>query len=517
MRRRVVIVGGGATGVAAFAALVRHRVAARVDIVDPLPVGSGRAFATTRPALLCNTSVGIMSLVAGAPDDFLDHLLARGVPADRDAFVPRFHFSRYVRDRYLAYRVLHRRGGGAGGHVRGRASFVRRVPGGGYEVVLDDGRRLDATDVLLCQGYGDPVVPGTLRPHLGADRLFIGPCPEGALLTAMPGPASRVLVLGTRLSAIDAGLLLCGAGHRVVMASPSGELPAVRTRTGSRPGPPLTPDLAALDFSGPRFERQLVALVARAASTVSGRRLRDQVATPVRVPVPVPDDPVERLRREIRLAEEGRTDWQDILCATVDAANQVLPALDAPTRAAALRRCAPLLRYLGAIPLGTARTLLRHVEAGRLTIRRGVPVEIAPGPRRWRAVWSGEAAERYDAVVTAAGYGDPPLHVSGDHLHLTGAGCRHPGAAPGIGEDVRVRFPGSPVPERIWAVGVTSSSRVPSINAVYPMVQQADAVARACRDHPAPEAAPTRRAASCAARAKAPTAPVSSPVRPTGP
>ncbi|MEV3989872.1 FAD/NAD(P)-binding protein [Streptomyces sp. NPDC049837] len=487
----MVIVGGGATGVAAFVALVRHRVAARIDIVDPLPVGTGRAFATTSPALLCNTSVGIMSLVPGYPDDFLDHLLARGVPADRHAFVPRHHFSRYVRDRYVTYGVLHRRGGGAGGHVRGRASAVRRLPGGGYEVVLDDGRRVDATDVLLCQGYAGPVVPGTLRPHLGREGLFLGPYPEGALLTAMPRTASRVLVLGSRLSAIDAALLLCGAGHRVVMASPSGELPAVRARTGSRPGPPLTADFAALDFSGPRLERQLVALVARATSTVGAQRLRDQVTTSV--------DTVERLRREIRLAENGHTHWQDILCAMVDAANQVLPALDVPTRAAVLRRCAPLLRYLGAFPLGTARTLLGHMESGRLAVRRGVPVEVAPGPP-WRAVWAGGAAERFDAVVTAAGYGDPPLHTSGDHLHLD-APARHrgPGTAPHIGEDLRVRFPAGPVPERIWTVGVTSSPRVPSINAVYPVVQQADTIARGWRDQATPVTVTTHRAASRAA------------------
>src|SRR5579875_1554112 len=62
-KREVVIVGAGIAGVAAFIGAVRSRSVSRVDIVDPRGVGNGIAFATTEPALLCNTSVETMSLL----------------------------------------------------------------------------------------------------------------------------------------------------------------------------------------------------------------------------------------------------------------------------------------------------------------------------------------------------------------------------------------------------------------------------------------------------------------------
>ena len=79
--RRLVIVGGGASGVAAFVAAVRYGVAQSIDIVDPRGIGRGTAFAARRAALLCNTSVETMSIVDDNPDDFLAYLHSIGVPA----------------------------------------------------------------------------------------------------------------------------------------------------------------------------------------------------------------------------------------------------------------------------------------------------------------------------------------------------------------------------------------------------------------------------------------------------
>lgn len=464
--RRVVIVGAGATGVAAFAALVRHGIAAHVDVVDPHPPGRGHAFDAAHPALLCNTSAGIMSLRAEDPDDFVRHLRRSAPAPGRDSFVPRALFGEYARATYAAAVALHRSRGGGHRHVAARCVAVRRT-GGGYRVLLAAGGPLVASDVLLCQGLSEPRVPDVLAPHVGTDSAFASPFPEPRLLGTLR-PGSRVLVLGTRLTGIDAALLLCGAGHTVTMASPSGQLPAVRTRTGARTGLVSAADIRALDLTGPRLNRDIVALVRRASAAVSPYPLRRQVSTAGAT--------TARLRAEIALAEQGRTAWQDVVCSFVDAANDALAPLDAAVRHTALERCSTLFsRYLAAFPLGNARRLLGHLDAGRLRITAGTPVDLRRGAR-WTATWPDATTGTFDAVVGAAGYHPPPLHADGTGLDLTGGSGR--GEAPHVEPDLRIRLPRSAQPERIWLLGIPSAARVASINAIYPMAQQ---VARTCR------------------------------------
>ncbi|MEU4743291.1 FAD/NAD(P)-binding protein, partial [Actinosynnema sp. NPDC023658] len=259
MSRRIVIVGGGVTGVTAFAAAVRHRCADRIDVVDPLPPGTGTAFATDHPALLCNTSVGIMSLLPDDPHDFLRHLHERGVPAGPDDVVARGLFHDYVRVRYADHAARFRAEGGVHRHIRAEAARVHRDVDGGYHVVAGD-HVLPATDVLVCLGYGEPVVPAVLAEHVDHELIFRSPFPADRLLAALPRPAD-VLVLGTRLSAVDAAVLLCGQGHAVTLASPSGRLPAVRSRTGrGRAGLVRPQDITALGRTVPSLYADVLAL-----------------------------------------------------------------------------------------------------------------------------------------------------------------------------------------------------------------------------------------------------------------
>lgn len=99
-RRRLAIVGGGASGVAAFVAAVRYGIAESIDLVDPVGIGAGVAFSAKHDGLLCNTSVETMSIVEDQPDDFLAYLRDVGVTATRDTFAPRAYVSRYLETRY---------------------------------------------------------------------------------------------------------------------------------------------------------------------------------------------------------------------------------------------------------------------------------------------------------------------------------------------------------------------------------------------------------------------------------
>jgi uncharacterized NAD(P)/FAD-binding protein YdhS len=458
----VVIIGGGAAGTAVFLALVRHRAVESVDVVDSRSPGSGAVFGAASPQLLCNTSAGVMSLDPADPGGFVRYLRQSGVPATADCFVPRELVARYCGDAYREHVALAARHGIAHRHVPGHASRVRRL-GAGYRIELaDGGGQLWADDVVVATGTGPPVVPDLVRPHLGRPGLFATVDPAGLDVLA---PGSSVLVLGSRLSAVDATLLLCGRGHRVAMTSRSGSLPAVRTRLGA--GTPLDPvALADLDLTDPALPLAVLRLVRRAV----GRPLRAQVSTAT--------DPVTRLREEITLARDGHTAWQDVIAELIDWTNTRLSTVEPEVRAAAMARCATLVsRYISAFPLENAARLLAELDRGTAELHREHPVRIEPDGRGWIAWWRDGTRIRYDAVVCATGFHPPPVSCHRQELRLD-VPATHRVMTPRVEPDLRLRFPRGTAPERIWLLGTTSYPRVPIVNYLRTAVDQADGVAR---------------------------------------
>jgi uncharacterized NAD(P)/FAD-binding protein YdhS len=470
MTRHALIIGGGATGVAVFIGLVRSRAADRIEIIDPLPAARGIAFAAVEPDLLCNTSVATMSVVPGVPTDFLDYLRSLGRPVHGNDFVPRQEFARYLRDRFARCLVEAERAGIPCRQVRDRARAVRTGADGRYRVLLAEGRPRRGTEVFLCLGYGRPIVPESLRGLEGSPGLVLCPYPDRALLAAVPRRA-RVLVLGARLSALDAVLLLSRdpvKAREVVMASRSGTLPAVRTGTPlPSPGAPALDWVPALEGSGPSLARQVLARIDGILGPAAGpRRTLAGLGA------------VERLRAEVRLAEEGRTSWQDLLVALVDAANDALVRQDRGRRERALRTCHGLLaRYLGAFPLHNAKRLLGLLDSGRVRFRAGTPVRLHPAAEAWRADWEDGSRESFHTVVCAAGFHLPRFQGGPDGLDLD-SGSAAPGRPLEVDPDLRVILPGRSHPERIWTLGISSHGRVPLVNAVYQAVRQAEAVVR---------------------------------------
>ena len=468
-RRRLAIVGGGASGVAAFVAAVRYGIADSIDLIDPVGVGAGVAFSAKHDGLLCNTSVETMSIVEDQPDDFLAYLREVGVTATRDTFAPRAYVSRYLETRYAQSAASAYAAGIE--HRLVKASAVRiehSATAGEYRVTLSDGAILNATDVLLCVGHGAPQVPPEVEAHLGAPRLFESLYPEQRVLAALE-PRSRVLVLGSRLSAVDSALLLCEAGHTVEMASPSGRLPAVRTATPRAcPVEVETQALARIDLGSPAFSWRLLRVVARAARSVGSRSLSEQVER-IR-------EPIERMRREAELARRGITDWQQILVGYMDAAEARLRDEPLALQRRALAECTRVVgRYLFACPVQNAEKLLAYASAGRLTVRASTPVRLQPGAR-WTVSWPDGTNDDFDAVVCATGFSKAPLAATTNAVIL---GNALPGSAPlRVASDLRVWLDGATKPERIWTLGLASQAGAPIVNAVYQAVRQAHDICR---------------------------------------
>lgn len=465
--RRVVIVGGGIAGVAFFIAAVRFKAVARIDIVDARGVGRSIAFATTESDLLCNTSVETMSLLDDLPDDFLRYLKACGVNAERHSFVPRSYVSRYVADRYLQYSRLAKARGIQHRHTRANAQSVSRLFDGTYRVELDDGGAIIGSDVLICSGSGPSFQPEPVSPFLGRRGLHGSLYPERDVLGSLL-PHSHVLVLGSRLSAVDAALLLCKAGHSVLLASPSGRLPSVRTAT---PRAQISSvDAGAfeqLNLTHPRFYVHLMRQVAIASRAVSGRSLREQVSRSTCC--------CERLEQEISIAAHGHCDWQEVIVPFMDLAESTWKEKPIEQQRIAMANCSSVLgRYLFAVPLRTARTIADFIAAKRLRVLSAQPSRIRER-EGWEVEWADAQHETFDAIVCATGFRKPQWRTTTDSV-VWDAEASSSLHLPRVTPDLRVYFDGASNPERIWTVGISSQHAVPTVNSVYQTVRQAHSI-----------------------------------------
>ncbi|MCC9738244.1 FAD/NAD(P)-binding protein [Streptomyces sp. MNU89] len=468
--RRIVIVGGGPTAVAALTHLRSVSGIGEVTIASRNEIGLTEPFSPSGSRLICNTSLDVTSLDPDGPSDLLRYLAGRGWPVHREDFVPRHLVGSYARERYLAARDAMSR---AGVRIRHERDEVRSVAGepGAYRLTLTSGRVLPAGDVLLCTGGGGPFVPPALREHVGSPGVTVLPA-SPAELRAVPA-GTRVLLLGSKLSAVDTALLLCPRGCRVVMASPSGQLPAVRTRLTRQPDHGFAArwqDRAgwAAETDIRRTVRELLR-AARAGADgpsgiVPGRRLHA----------------LERLRAETERAAAGKVPWQDLVAEVIDAMNTVLPHWPAHDRERflALHREA-VSRYVSAIPERNARLLLHYADAGLLSLAGLCPERIDHEPGgSWRVKWQDGSASRFDHVVSAAGHRRPAHTVTASGELRLGQAPVPEGSPVRIGAGLRLERGAGRPPERIWALGSASWPVFPVVNYLRAAAQHARCVAR---------------------------------------
>lgn len=205
-QRRVVILGGGASGVLLALHLLRDKSAnVSVTIVERRDeLGRGIAYATVNEDHILNVGALNMSAYAEEPDHFWRWLVARGEardPSDPFCFASRRTYGRYLED--LAQPSLHESG-----------PFVRLRLVHGECVAVDE--TASGVAVTLADG-------STLIGHIAVIAVGHGPAgdyPTGASIDPWDAPAlaridraARVLLLGTGLTMVDSALSLVGMGH----------------------------------------------------------------------------------------------------------------------------------------------------------------------------------------------------------------------------------------------------------------------------------------------------------------
>ncbi|TPK60019.1 FAD-dependent oxidoreductase [Mesorhizobium sp. B2-4-19] len=229
----IIIVGGGASGVVMAAHLLKSaNPDLRVTLIEKRPhFGQGIAYSTLLSAHVLNVSATGMSAYADDPGNFWRWLQGRGLVDQEQTPQTPFYAPRSIYARYLGELLDELE---AREQPIGRLRLIHEESlsitptASGVEVALANGTSVVAHMAILATGHDEQPAQGhAIRMGSEADTAL--------------DPESRVMVLGTGLSMVDAFLALEQRGHRgeIVAVSRRGLLPSPH-----RKGNPIKLDVA---------------------------------------------------------------------------------------------------------------------------------------------------------------------------------------------------------------------------------------------------------------------------------
>jgi uncharacterized NAD(P)/FAD-binding protein YdhS len=227
---KVLIVGGGASGIFSAIALERFGIdASQIDIAEPRELlGEGLAYQTRDLHHRLNVPTGRMSSLEEFPDDFVEWSNAASY-----SFMQRRTYSGYLRERL----------GQGHNHIRACVTDLESESDGVVRATFDTGETNDYVAVVLAMGHGKALIPDFLRGVPESSRI-IKDVWDGISL-----PESQTIIcFGTGLSFVDIALthLSRDTRNKVIAISGSGNLPERHVQFQITPFTPTVKEVATL-------------------------------------------------------------------------------------------------------------------------------------------------------------------------------------------------------------------------------------------------------------------------------
>jgi uncharacterized NAD(P)/FAD-binding protein YdhS len=338
--RTILIVGAGFSGVACAIQLLRNpgREPLRVLLLNRSGrLARGMAYGTQSPQHLLNVVAGNMSVLPDDAGHFTRYANVRDGRVADGSFV-----ARSVYGDYLEW-ALRQAQSQAPRHaaldcVGGSVCALERLAHGGLAATLEDGRRIEAGQVVLAFGHFPAPPPALAEGALTDSARYLADPWQGGLLSTL-GAHEPVLLLGTGLTAVDIALQLLRRhpGQRVQALSRHGLLP--------RPYAPPSAQLAS-------------------------RALLHEETPTVRAALRAFMEQVERL-------EAAGLDWHDALAALRHQAAHIWQGWPAPERRRFLRHLRPYWEvHRHQLPPAVQQELAAALESGALRIAAGRVLSI---------------------------------------------------------------------------------------------------------------------------------------------
>jgi uncharacterized NAD(P)/FAD-binding protein YdhS len=234
LKRRIVIIGGGYSGACAALTLAKSAQApAHISIIEPREqVGAGIAYSNPDPALRLNVEDSLMvSNVADIPafPRWLTESGSRAGDPDGEDAGGQYYARRHAFSQYMAQEIAQTKGRNPSestlSHVQGKAMAIQPKCDS-YRITLENGEDIVADLVILALGNDTPATLQTTPVEVRQSPSFIAnPWREGALDGIVPD--SKVLLVGSGLTAVDVVASLDGRGHQgtIKMISRRGLIP----------------------------------------------------------------------------------------------------------------------------------------------------------------------------------------------------------------------------------------------------------------------------------------------------
>lgn len=410
---RIAVVGGGASAVCVIDALARlPQLSGSLTVFEPAPhLWRGRAYQPDAEVVLINSAAEDMSVRHGDEGHFerwlADWYGRAGEPVQD--FAPRAVYGDYLEQTVEEDLARLRDRGWRTAVVRQGVTGASRV--GGRVVLRTDVGPCPPFDyVVLAVGGGQPEDTFGLAGRPG----FIGdPYPVTSTLAAV-GPAERVVVVGTGLTAVDVVIALAAGGHTgpISLVSRMGVLPAVRQHAISHELKHFTPgQLHAMAGRDKQIDIPHIARLLSLELTETNADFEEVLTEILNVGQ---EPPVQRLRRQLTEVSSARTGLRILQKAVPGCGPDLWPMLPEKVRKDVLGSYYRILMSLCCpMPPRSARSLLRLIDGGQLSVLSGIRhvdalqdggFRVATASREWTVdhVVNGVSAPRHRIPPGAA-------------------------------------------------------------------------------------------------------------------
>ncbi|OOQ89659.1 pyridine nucleotide-disulfide oxidoreductase family protein [Penicillium brasilianum] len=390
----VTIVGGGASALAILLQLIERckneTLFSKVVVLEKseLP-GPGLAYSTSCEGTILNMHTDTMGLYHDRPKHFTQWRTSM----KGGQFPPREEYGQYLQATWSQAIEEARQIGLEVSVIHEEVEDIERLDDGIFELKVKGGNRLVSQAVILCLGNFTSVFNLHLMDLPG---FFPSPWPLSKL---KPIPSdSAVLIVGSRLSAIDAATFLHDNGHRgtITLMSRSGSLPKVQGYNESYFRRYVLHDLAKQTESDPneallQIMRGLMEELSRATGGDWSWLIDDT-------------SPMKQLQYDIHAAQTGQVQWQAVLKSTAPVIERYWKCLSPGSQELFMKEFYSMwMRFRHAMPLHNAQKILQMMKTSQLRVVHGDSVH-----------WDGRfSADTSDGVIEVG-------HV----IEATGQECR---------------------------------------------------------------------------------------------
>ncbi|KAM0744580.1 hypothetical protein ACQRIT_001069 [Beauveria bassiana] len=358
----VAIIGGGAGGVAVVLHLIEQakkgRSLGEIVIIETRDVlGPGLAFSTDCHGTILNMHSDTMGIYHGKPRDYTQWRES----LEDGPFPSRVDYGKYLQERWITAMEEARVLGLTITAVQASATDIDKAGDTTYKITLDNQNTLTAHSVVLALGN----FTGSANSHLlGKAGYFPNPWPT-TQLKSIP-PTAHVLVVGSRLSAVDAALYLSENGHQgaITFMSRSGKLPRVQGDPVPNPRRYALHELARQVEGNP--DESLLRLTSSLMDEISMATNGDWSWMFER------DCPMEQLETDLIAAQEQRVRWQSILNGTAPVIERYWNSLSSTSQKLFMEKFnSTWMTYRHAMPIKNAKRVLKLLQNSQLQVVRG--------------------------------------------------------------------------------------------------------------------------------------------------